>query len=68
MFEIGDIIRHKMYNWYALVLNVEPLFANDDFDSPVGYMFKCHRFDCGGYTFNQLDLHMCGKYIKVNDV
>jgi hypothetical protein len=68
MFNTGDIIRHRKYGWYAFVLKVKPLYTRETINDnkPIGHMFKCHRFDCGGYVFNQLDLHMSDNYIKVS--
>jgi hypothetical protein len=28
MFEVGDIIRHRKYRWWAFVEKVEPLFTD----------------------------------------
>jgi len=51
MFEVGDIIRHRKYKWWAFVEKVEPLFTDFAEEEPSDFLFKCYRFDCGGYYF-----------------
>jgi hypothetical protein len=56
MFQVGDIIKHTRFNWFALVLKVEELYV-DGIKQDI-CLYRCHRLDCGGYKFNQIDTSM----------
>lgn len=65
-FEVGDIIVHKAFHWYGFIMNVEPLI--DIKDREIGrYIYKCYRFDCGGYTFNEIDPTLSKLFRRVNE-
>lgn len=67
-FNIGDIVIHKRFGWFALVLNIEPLIEPFKRKGEiVGYLYRCHRFDCGGYTFNEIDTSFHNLFAKVTE-
>ncbi len=51
MFRVGDIIKNRKYGWWAFVEKVEPLYVQTNMEEPYDHIFKCYRFDCGGYYF-----------------
>lgn len=55
IFNVGDIIKNKNYGWYALILKIDDLY--DDKGKRIDMsLYHCHRFDCGGYKFDDFDL------------
>ncbi len=62
-FNVGDIIKNKNYGWYAIILKIDDLY--DDKDKKIDMsLYHCHRFDCGGYKFDDFDLP--NNFIKVS--
>lgn len=62
-FNVGDIIKNKNYGWYAIILKIDDLY--DDKGNMINMsLYHCHRFDCGGYKFNDFDLP--NNFIKVS--
>jgi len=64
-WQIGDIIVHKAFHWYGFILNIEPLIGIKG--EPVGSLYKCYRFDCGGYTFNEIESTFSKLFRRVNE-
>lgn len=62
-FKVGDIIKNKNYGWYAVILKIDDLY-NDKGNMINMHLYHCHRFDCGGYKFNDFDLP--NNFIKVS--
>ena len=63
IFNVGDIIKNKNYGWYALILKIDDLY--DDKGKRIDMsLYHCHRFDCGGYKFDDFDLP--NNFIKVS--
>ena len=64
-FEVGDIIVHKAFHWYGFVMKVEPLIDIKGIEAK--YLYKCYRFDCGGYTFNEIEPTFSKLFRRVNE-
>jgi len=63
IFNVGDIIKNKNYGWYAVILKIDDLY--DDKGKRIDMsLYHCHRFDCGGYKFDDFDLP--NNFIKVS--
>ena len=65
-FEVGDIIVHKAFDWYGFIMNIEPLNVKEK-DIEGLYLYKCYRFDCGGYTFNEIEPTFSKLFRRANE-
>ena len=63
IFNVGDIIKNKNYGWYAVILKIDDLYDNKGKRIDMS-LYHCHRFDCGGYKFDDFDLP--NNFIKVS--
>jgi hypothetical protein len=62
IFNVGDIIKNKNYGWYAIILKIDDLYVRGEkIDMSL---YHCHRFDCGGYKFD--DFNLPNNFIKVS--
>jgi hypothetical protein len=62
IFNVGDIIKNKNYGWYAIILKIDDLYVQGEkIDMSL---YHCHRFDCGGYKFD--DFNLPNNFIKVS--